>query len=56
MPSAATTTMLLTVARPRAVTQQSTNNGGEGNDGRGCIDKNFRKNISPKLKFEAWKL
>ena len=22
----------------------------------GCIDKNFRKNISPKLKFEAWNL
>ena len=23
---------------------------------RGCIDKNFRKNISPKLKFEVWNL
>jgi hypothetical protein len=23
---------------------------------RGCIDKNIRKNISPKLNFEVWKL
>jgi hypothetical protein len=26
------------------------------NGGRGCIDKNIRKNISPKLNFEVWKL
>ena len=25
-------------------------------NGRGCIDKNIRKNISPKLNFEVWKL
>jgi hypothetical protein len=25
-------------------------------DSRGCIDKNIRKNISPKLNFEVWKL
>jgi hypothetical protein len=25
-------------------------------DIRGCIDKNFRKNISSKIKFEVWKL
>jgi hypothetical protein len=24
--------------------------------GRGCIDKNIRKNISPKLNFKVWKL
>jgi hypothetical protein len=24
--------------------------------GMGCIDKKFRKNISPKLKFKVWKL
>jgi len=23
---------------------------------RGCIDKNLRKNISSKIKFEVWKL
>jgi len=24
--------------------------------GGGCIDKNIRKNISPKLNFEVWRL
>ena len=25
-------------------------------DGRGCINKNLRKNISSRIKFEVWKL
>jgi len=30
--------------------------GSETTSSRGCIDKNIRKNISPKLNFEVWKL